>query len=80
MRNQAKQGLLLKEYPNKLVATLMQCLFGTAQSCVVAVAIERDPSRWKLGLDLSLVAVAYSVRALLSSLYSYSYWAVLGAD
>ncbi|KAG0516476.1 hypothetical protein BDA96_09G006400 [Sorghum bicolor] len=54
------QGLLLKEYPNKLLATLIQCLFGTVQSCVVAVAIERDPSRWKLGLDLSLLAVAYS--------------------
>ena len=36
---------------------------------MVAVAIERDPSRWKLGfdldLDLSLLAVAYSVRVLL---------------
>lgn len=58
-----KQGLLLKEYPNKLLATLIQCLFGSVQSCVMAVAIERDPSRWKLGLDLSLLAVAFSVRA-----------------
>ncbi|CAN6336041.1 unnamed protein product [Urochloa humidicola] len=55
------QGLLLKEYPNKLLATLIQCLFGTIQSCLVAVVVERDhPSRWKLGLDISLLAVAYS--------------------
>ncbi|TVU18386.1 hypothetical protein EJB05_34481 [Eragrostis curvula] len=55
------QGLLLREYPNKLLATLIQCLFGTMQSCLVAVVIERDhPSRWKLGLDLSLLAVLYS--------------------
>ncbi|CAN6344959.1 unnamed protein product [Urochloa humidicola] len=55
------QGLLLKEYPNKLLATLIQCLFGMIQSCVVAVVVERDhPSRWKLGLDVSLLAVAYS--------------------
>ncbi|KAL6624426.1 hypothetical protein ACP70R_031747 [Stipagrostis hirtigluma subsp. patula] len=55
------QGLLLKEYPNKLLATLIQCLFGTMQSCLVAVALERNhPSRWKLRLDLSLLAVAYS--------------------
>lgn len=56
------QGLLLKEYPNKLLAVLIQCLFGTIQSFVVAVAMERSHgfSRWKLGLDLSLVAVAYS--------------------
>ncbi|CAL4896139.1 unnamed protein product [Urochloa decumbens] len=55
------QGMLLKEYPNKLLATLIQCLFGMIQSCVVAVVVERDrPSRWKLGLDVSLLAVAYS--------------------
>ena len=59
-----KQGLLLKEYPNKLLATLIQCLFGVMQSCLVAAVAERGhPSRWKLGLDLSLIAVAYSVRA-----------------
>jgi hypothetical protein len=60
------QGLLLKEYPNKLLAALIQCLFVTIQSFVVVVAMERDHgfSRWKLGLDLSLVAVAYSVRHL----------------
>ncbi|CAL4903340.1 unnamed protein product [Urochloa decumbens] len=55
------QGMLLKEYPNKLLATLIQCLFGMIQSCVVAVVVERDrPSRWKLGLDVSLLAVVYS--------------------
>ncbi|KAK3147320.1 hypothetical protein QOZ80_3BG0280910 [Eleusine coracana subsp. coracana] len=54
------QGLLLKEYPNKLVLTLIQCLFGTVQSGLVAVAIDRDLSKWKLGFDLSLLAVAYS--------------------
>ncbi|CAN6349442.1 unnamed protein product [Urochloa humidicola] len=56
------QALLLKEYPNKLLAALIQCLFGTVQSLLVAVAMERDHgfSRWKLGLNLSLVSVAYS--------------------
>ena len=59
-----KQGLLLKEYPNKMLATLIQCLFGAMQSCLVAAVAERGhPSRWKLGLDFSLVAVAFSVRA-----------------
>ncbi|CAN6331091.1 unnamed protein product [Urochloa humidicola] len=55
------QGLLLKEYPNKLLATLIQCVLGAIQSGVVAVVVERGhPSRWKLGLDVSLLAVAYS--------------------
>ncbi|CAL5097391.1 unnamed protein product [Urochloa decumbens] len=55
------QGVLLKEDPNKLLATLIQCVFGAIQSGVVAVVVERGhPSRWKLGLDVSLLAVAYS--------------------
>ncbi|KAL6883643.1 hypothetical protein ACP4OV_011057 [Aristida adscensionis] len=55
------QGMLLKEYPNKLVTAMIQCLFGVIQSCLVAVAMERDhPSSWKLGLHLSLLAVSYS--------------------
>jgi hypothetical protein len=57
------QGLLLKEYPNKLLAALILCLFGTIQSFPIAVIMERDHgfSRWKLGLDLSLVSVAFAV-------------------
>ncbi|KAL6880535.1 hypothetical protein ACP4OV_012100 [Aristida adscensionis] len=55
------QGLLMKEYPNKLMATLIQCLSGMIQSCLVAAAVERNhPSSWKLGLDFSLLAIAYS--------------------
>uniref|UniRef100_A0ACD5TYW0 Uncharacterized protein n=1 Tax=Avena sativa TaxID=4498 RepID=A0ACD5TYW0_AVESA len=52
---------LLKEYPNKLVATTMQCFFGAIQSFVVAVVVERDFSKWRLGLDIGLLAVLYSV-------------------
>ncbi|KAF8725611.1 hypothetical protein HU200_020151 [Digitaria exilis] len=49
--------IVFQEYPNKLLATLIQCLFGMIQSCLVTVIAERDhPSRWKLGLDFSLFA------------------------
>uniref|UniRef100_A0ACD6AM10 Uncharacterized protein n=1 Tax=Avena sativa TaxID=4498 RepID=A0ACD6AM10_AVESA len=51
---------LLKEYPNKLMATAMQCLFGALQSFVVAVVVERDFTKWKLGLDIGLLAIFYS--------------------
>ncbi|KAL6619834.1 hypothetical protein ACP70R_034973 [Stipagrostis hirtigluma subsp. patula] len=54
------QASLLKEYPNKLLATLMQCLLSTAQSFLLAVAVERDLAAWKLRLDVGLLAVAYS--------------------
>jgi drug/metabolite transporter (DMT)-like permease len=55
------QGALLKEYPNKLLVTTSQCLFSTAQSFVVAAVAERDFSKWALKLDVSLIAVAYTV-------------------
>uniref|UniRef100_A0A8I6XMY5 WAT1-related protein n=1 Tax=Hordeum vulgare subsp. vulgare TaxID=112509 RepID=A0A8I6XMY5_HORVV len=47
---------LLKEYPNKLMTTALQCLFGALQSFVVAVVFERDFTKWKLGLDIGLFA------------------------
>lgn len=55
------QASLLKEYPNKLLSTLVQCGLSTAQSFLLAVAVERDPAAWKLQLDVGLLAVAYSV-------------------
>ncbi|CAN6287465.1 unnamed protein product [Urochloa humidicola] len=55
------QAAVLKEYPNKMVVTVAQCLvFSTAQSFVVAVVAERDFSKWKLRFDISLLAVLYS--------------------
>lgn len=54
------QASLLKEYPNKLLSTLVQCLLSTAQSFLLAVAVERDPAAWKLRLDVGLLAVGYS--------------------
>uniref|UniRef100_A0A0E0KFN5 WAT1-related protein n=1 Tax=Oryza punctata TaxID=4537 RepID=A0A0E0KFN5_ORYPU len=49
-----------KEYPDKMVVTVTQCLFSTVQSFVVAVVAEHDFSRWKLRFDISLLAVLYS--------------------
>lgn len=54
------QASLLKEYPNKLLSTLMQCLLSTVQSFVLAMAVERDLAAWRLRLDVGLVAIAYS--------------------
>ncbi|XP_008811231.2 WAT1-related protein At5g64700-like isoform X1 [Phoenix dactylifera] len=53
------QGPVLQEYPSKLLFTTLQCHFGTAQSFFIALASERDFSRWKLGSDINLIAVGY---------------------
>ncbi|RCV10491.1 hypothetical protein SETIT_2G116000v2 [Setaria italica] len=54
------QTALLKEYPNKMLVTVTQSVFSTVQLFVVAVVAERDISQWKLGLDISLLAVLYT--------------------
>jgi hypothetical protein len=41
--------------------TTVQISFASVQAFVVAVASERDFSKWKLGWDASLVAIIYSV-------------------
>nr|CAD1819256.1 unnamed protein product [Ananas comosus var. bracteatus] len=53
------QGPLLLEYPSKLLNTALQCLFSTIQSFFLALIIERDFSRWKIGLDVTLISVIY---------------------
>ncbi|KAJ3682480.1 hypothetical protein LUZ60_015053 [Juncus effusus] len=54
------QGLMLKECPSKLLLTTIQCIFSMFQSFVVALAFERDFSKWKLAFDVRLLAVLYS--------------------
>ncbi|KAG0516478.1 hypothetical protein BDA96_09G006600 [Sorghum bicolor] len=54
------QSALLKEYPNKMLVTVTQCVFSTMQSFVVAVVAERDFSKWKLRFDISLLAIIYT--------------------
>ncbi|XP_040380214.1 WAT1-related protein At5g64700-like [Oryza brachyantha] len=55
------QASLLKEYPNKLLATLLQCALSTLQSLLLAAAVVRaDAAAWRLRLDAGLLAVAYT--------------------
>ncbi|CAL9189573.1 unnamed protein product [Musa hybrid cultivar] len=53
------QGIVLKEYPSKLLFTTLQSLFSTFQSLFVAMAFERDSTKWKLHLDMGLLAILY---------------------
>ncbi|KAJ1261079.1 hypothetical protein BS78_09G000900 [Paspalum vaginatum] len=70
------QASLLKEYPNKLLSTLVQCGLSTAQSFLLAVAVERDPAAWKLRLDVGLLAVAYSGFAVTGVSFYLQAWCI----
>ncbi|XAR73233.1 hypothetical protein NMG60_11007137, partial [Bertholletia excelsa] len=54
------QTRVLEEYPSKLAFTSLQCIVSAIQSFLLAIAIERNPSQWKLGWKLGSAAVAYS--------------------
>uniref|UniRef100_A0ACD5W693 Uncharacterized protein n=1 Tax=Avena sativa TaxID=4498 RepID=A0ACD5W693_AVESA len=60
------QARLLKEYPNKLLLTALQCMLSTAQSLALAAAVTGaagaggKEGAWRLRMDVGLVAVAYS--------------------
>lgn len=61
---------MLREFPNKMLVTVTQCVFSMVQCFVVAVVAERDFTMWKLHLDIGLLAIAYSVKHLNSCLPS----------
>ncbi|TVU18389.1 hypothetical protein EJB05_34484, partial [Eragrostis curvula] len=70
------QAGLLKEYPNKMLVTVMQCVFSALQSFVVALVAERDFSRWKLRLDVSLLAIIYTGIVVTGVSYYLQAWCV----
>ncbi|XP_056159208.1 WAT1-related protein At5g64700-like [Syzygium oleosum] len=53
------QAEVLKTYSSKLHFTSLQCLSSTVQSFLVAIAVERDLSEWKLTWNVRLLAVLY---------------------
>lgn len=55
------QGFIVKQYPAKFRLTIIQCLFSFIQSGILAIAMERNPSAWKIGWDIHLLSVAYCV-------------------
>ncbi|KAK1275599.1 WAT1-related protein [Acorus gramineus] len=70
------QGRLMQEYPAKLLFTTLQCLCSAVQSFFVAIAFERDLSRWMLGFDVGLVAVAYSGIVVSGFTYYLQGWCI----
>lgn len=70
------QAALLKEYPHKLLVTATQCVFSAGQCFVVAAVAERDFSRWRLRLDVTLLAVLYTGFVVTGVSYYLQAWCV----
>ncbi|KAI0519547.1 hypothetical protein KFK09_006997 [Dendrobium nobile] len=54
------QGMILREYPSKLLLSTLISVFSAFQSCLVAFIFEKNLKKWKLHWDEGLLAVSYS--------------------
>ncbi|PUZ70164.1 hypothetical protein GQ55_2G204700 [Panicum hallii var. hallii] len=70
------QARILKEFPNRMLVAVSLCVFSALQSLVVAAVAERDFSRWKQRLDVSLVAIAYNGFVVTGVSYYLQAWCV----
>ncbi|CAL5045228.1 unnamed protein product [Urochloa decumbens] len=51
---------LAKVFPSRYWATMLTCLSGSIQSCVVGVFLSHDRADWRLKWDLQLLTIVYS--------------------
>ncbi|KAF3320837.1 WAT1-related protein [Carex littledalei] len=69
-------GPMMEEYPSKILTITFQCIFTMIQSFFIALALERDFSRWKLDFDIGLLAVVYSGIVLSGITYYLLAWVI----
>ncbi|XP_047066845.1 WAT1-related protein At5g64700-like [Lolium rigidum] len=69
------QGPLIED-TSKLMNTTLQISCASLQAFAVAVAAERDFSKWKLGFNISLVAVIYSGVIVTAISYYMQMWTI----
>ncbi|ESQ40636.1 hypothetical protein EUTSA_v10015938mg [Eutrema salsugineum] len=64
------QANILKTYAKHQISlTTLICFIGTLQAVVVTFAMEHNPSAWRIGWDMNLLAAAYS--GIVASSISY---------
>lgn len=59
------QSKVNKVYPYKYWSSMVTCLIGGLQTALVGIILRRDKSAWKLGWDLNLLTIVYSVSHLI---------------
>jgi len=55
------QAFVAKKYPAVTVIVFFQLLSSTMQCGVFALIAVRDPTQWKLNLDIGLIGILYQV-------------------
>lgn len=61
-----QQVKLLKIFPLKYWATMLICIMAALQSAVIGLCLDTSPASWRIGWNLQLVTILYSVIKLLT--------------
>lgn len=56
-----KQAKMSEKYPCPYSSTALISVIGAIQAVVLALCIEKDWNQWKLGWNIRLLTVAYTV-------------------
>ncbi|KAA8546565.1 hypothetical protein F0562_002696 [Nyssa sinensis] len=67
---------IIKQYPDQLRLTTLQCFFSCIMSALWAAVMERNISSWKLGWDINLLSVAYCGVVVTGLSYWLQVWVV----
>lgn len=57
----SSQAKLNEEYPCHHSCSALMCSMGAVQAIVIALCVDRDWMEWRLGYDIRLLTMAYSV-------------------
>ncbi|BBH03841.1 nodulin MtN21 /EamA-like transporter family protein [Prunus dulcis] len=64
------QAAILKGYPSEMTVVSFYCFFGTIQSAILTLIVEKNPNVWALRLDMELISILYS--AIFGSVITFS--------
>ena len=68
------QAKAIQTYKNhQLSLTSLVCFIGTLQAIAVTFVVEHNPSVWRIGWDMNLLAAAYAVRIRTQVLFNLTW-------
>ncbi|KAH7316084.1 hypothetical protein KP509_21G078300 [Ceratopteris richardii] len=70
------QSPVIKQYPARLSVTVITSFFGTLQLLVLALCIERNPSKWILTEAREVLSVLYAGLVASGLVFSLQMWCV----
>lgn len=59
---------MVKVFPLRYWGTMISCIMAAIQSVVIGLSIDSSKAAWRLGWNLQLITILYSVRSIFTEL------------